>query len=526
LTLTSAARTRDLEGSRPYFFRYNHAPKGLYAALVRAIRRDAEGYPLDEIWWMNPGETDSQGYIDLHMRRIPTYFRFRQLTSEFYGDPRKLNFALSRRSQSDFRLHLQKTESLPILDFWVRDQDLSNPSIGRFLPFRGVDYNATELGMRASLPLLGGRLTFEPRHVEVDDQSGLLPDRDTTWLSAELAHPVTNRADLSAAVDHAFTKSAGMDTASWTILRAQANVRPFSLLSVNGFYRQQRVHLPDTVTDYADRRDLAGVDFGANPLRGLSLYGGLFHEGMRRRDRDSGRVEEPSWTGNWLQLRATPSDRWLFSARFRSRSLNDAPNTGIPVLADTRTLYYTREQNADARLDVFLTNRLSAYLMYGWNRRDNGQRATRLSLQSGTLGLSAQLHRRLSATVEVSQQRWRGNIEPFLAGPGLIPGLPPAGPSPSLFFSDGRVLSGDFTYELDGRSSLGLSLNRLTSTGGQSARDTMAVLEYRRDAGKNLFFSIGYQYERFRDRSARGRLGRGFTAFPLLLQVGYHREFR
>ena len=59
------------------------------------------------------------------------------------------------------------------------------------------------------------------------------------------------------------------------------------------------------------------------------------------------------------------------------------------------------------------------------------------------------------------------------------------------------------------------------STCGPSARDHLAVLKYRRDVRRRFFYSIGYQYERFRDL----RLGRDYTAFPLLLQVGLRRDF-
>jgi hypothetical protein len=121
-------------------------------------------------------------------------------------------------------------------------------------------------------------------------------------------------------------------------------------------------------------------------------------------------------------------------------------------------------------------------------------------------------------SAEYSQQRWGGNTEPFRKGVVGVPGFLP----PDQFYSDSHVVTSDLTYQIDDRSSLGLNYNMFNSTGGQSARDHLALLEYRHDASRSFYYSVGFQYEHFRDLS----LGREYTAFPLVLQVGLRRDFQ
>jgi hypothetical protein len=75
---------------------------------------------------------------------------------------------------------------------------------------------------------------------------------------------------------------------------------------------------------------------------------------------------------------------------------------------------------------------------------------------------------------------------------------------------------------VDRRSSLELSGFLFHATGGQLARETTAILQYRRDVSRSFFYSVGYEYDRFTDR----RLDHRFRAFPLLLQIGLRHEFR
>ena len=189
----------------------------------------------------------------------------------------------------------------------------------------------------------------------------------------------------------------------------------------------------------------------------------------------------------------------------------------ISALPASETLYYTRDRAVDGRYDRFIGQRVNAYVLYGWRERKNEARATRLTLNTVTLGATASVSSRLSLSGEFTRQRWGGDTQPFREGVVGVPGNLP----PSLFFSDAHIVTGDLAYQIDGRSSLDLTYNMFNSTGGQSARDHLAVLQYRRDVSRRFFYSIGYQYERFRDL----RLGREYTAFPLLLQVGLRRDF-
>jgi hypothetical protein len=507
----------DVDDDRADFYHYHRPPSGLFLNLLQVNRRDPAGFLLQQFWWRNLAESDQKGYLDLHLRRIPSFLRFRRDTTDFYGDPLLPGGPFSDRDNTRVRLRLERLHPSPALDLFFWDQRVSIPAIARLAPFTGVDYHAPEVGLRSTLPLAGGQLHLEPRHLEFDDRTGFRDDTHTTWLTGEYVRPLGGRADVSAAYDRISTAVSGRDTALWNVFRLQGNVRPTGRLFVDAFYRQQGINLPFTQTTYANRRGIVGVNASAYPARHTSLRAGVFHEDVRRQQGATGQTDHTAWTGGLLGFRAWNPGRWNFNARFRTRDLDNAPNARISALPSRETLYYTRERAVDARLDGFLGDRLDAYLIYGWRERVNGERDTRLTLNSGTLGATAQATPRLSVTAEYTQQLWDGNTRPFLNAAGGAPG----GLPPKLFFSDGRSFSASLAYQLDDRSALDLTYNQFNSTGGQSARDHLAILQYRRDVNRSFFYAIGYQYERFKDN----RLERDYTAFPLVLQVGLRRQF-
>ena len=65
----------------------------------------------------------------------------------------------------------------------------------------------------------------------------------------------------------------------------------------------------------------------------------------------------------------------------------------ISALPSSETLYYTRDRAIDARYDRFIGQRVDAYLLYGWRERKNEARATRLTLNTATLGATARFPR-------------------------------------------------------------------------------------------------------------------------------------
>jgi hypothetical protein len=159
---------------------------------------------------------------------------------------------------------------------------------------------------------------------------------------------------------------------------------------------------------------------------------------------------------------------------------------------------------------------VNTYLLYGWRDRHNDERDTRLTLNSATAGANAQLSTRLSATAEYTLQKWDGDTTPLEAA-----GPPPGGIAPSLFFSDSNILTTTLLYQLDDHSGLDITYNQFVSTGGQSARDHLAILQYRREASRLFFYSIGLQYESFSDNSR----DRDYHAFPVFFQIGLRRPF-
>src|SRR5262249_41277892 len=81
----------DIDGSRAEFYHYHRPPSGLFLNLLQVSRRDPRGFLLQQFWWRNLGDadqaSDQKGYLDLHLRRIPSFLRFRYDTTDFYGDP-------------------------------------------------------------------------------------------------------------------------------------------------------------------------------------------------------------------------------------------------------------------------------------------------------------------------------------------------------------------------------------------------------------------------------------------------------
>jgi hypothetical protein len=507
-----------VSGSQEDFYHYHRPPSGLFLNLFQVTRRDRAGYPLQEIWWRNLGETDQKGYADLHLRSTPSYLRVWRNTADFYGDPLLPGGQFSNREDTRALMRLRRVTRGPSLDLFVWDQGLSIPAIARLQPFTGIDYHATHYGLRSMLPLGGGQLYLEPRRLSFDDRTQHTPNSDTTWLTGEFVHPIGNRADVSAAYDRITTSVSGRDTAAWNIFRFQGTMETTRRVFFDAFYRQQTIHLPFTETTYENRSSLVGVNVSTYPGTHSSVRAGLFREELTREDGTTRQTSHPAWTGGSLQLRTSSPGLGGFSLRYRDRGLKRAPSTMISALPASETLYYTRDRAVDGRYDRFIGQRVNAYVLYGWRERKNEARATRLTLNTVTLGAAASVSSRLSLSGEFTRQRWGGDTRPFREGVIGVPGNLP----PDLFFSDAHILTGDLAYQIDRHSSLDLNYNMFNSTGGQSARDHLAVLQYRRDVSRCFYYSIGYQYERFRDL----RLGRDYTAFPLLLQVGLRRDFR
>lgn len=518
VTISPEFGSQSVSGRRSDFYRYNRMPTGFYFGLLRALRTDENGAPLQQVWWRNPGQADEKGYLDLTGDRYPSYLRLWRDTSEFAGDPRAPLDRFSGRENTRLRLRGQGTDRGPAVAFNFWDQHESVPTLLRFAPFRGIDISAQDYSLTGFLPVGKGSVRLEPRVREATSGNPRTPDSQTTWLTSEIQYPLGSRLDVSAAYQQIFTRVAGEDQSSWSTFRLRGSYRPGSTLFLNAFYRNLSADLPFTQTAYADRSSLVGIDAAAYPLRRVSLRGGVFREDVRQQYGSSDRTEDAAWTGGWAHLRVSDPESWSFNLRLESRDLDGAPHAAVPGLPTRDSLYYSKHRSADARLDYFPCRWLSTYADYLWQQRDNDERGSRVSLNSFTLGAVSPLSDRLVATVEYTQQIWDGNTQPLRSGPGR-----PAGDLPPEFmFSNGRIATASLGYRLSRGASLDLSLNQFNSTGGQSSRDSFAVLQYRRDVSREFFYSLGYQYERF-----RGNPGdRGFTAFPLLVQVGFRREFR
>jgi hypothetical protein len=521
VTASMGFRAQSLRYSGREFYHYHRPPTGLYFELLRALRRDEAGVPLQEAWWRHPGEPDEKGYVDLHLRSLPTFLRYRRERAEFYADPRVAKAGFSRREDDRLLLRLKRSGLGPSVDLYLWDQQVRIPAIERysFGGFHGgIAYHAPELGLQATLPILGGRLYVEPRHTGFNSGIASLPDSATTWLSTEFVRPVGERFDLGAGFDHVTTNLDGFRTATWNQYRFRGQARPFAKLFLDAFFEAESASLPSVTTTYARRRSTAGVDAGFYPVRHTAFRAGFFHQELRRTDSTTGEEQHPAWNGGWASARVSNPGLWTLSARIQDRALSRAPNATIPRLGLNDTLYYTHDLSVDGRADAFLGNRLDLYALYNWRRRTNGERDTRLTATTGIVGASAQVTPKLTLSAEFAQQVWSGDPTPFLIGGAPPPGVLP----PELFFSDGRTLSAGASYQLDDRSSLELWYNRFTATGGQSARDRLATLQYRRRVSRDFYFGIGYQYEKFTDRTE----GRRFRAFPLLIELGLNRRFR
>ena len=504
---------RDSQGD---FYHYNRPPSGFFLGLLQATHQSKAGYPLQEFWWRNLGTSDQKGYLDVHGQNVPSYLRFWRNTADFYGDPQLPGGAFSNREDTRALVRLRRLAPSPALDLFVWDQRVNIPTSAVWQPFPGVDYHAPQYGLRAMLPVGGGQLFLEPRRLNFSDHTGRQPGSDTNWLAGEFVHSFGSLAGVSAAYDRITTGVNGRDNALWNIFRLQGSVQTSRNVFVEAYFRQRGVNQPFTQTTYENRSSLESVNFSAYPAPHSSVRAGLFREDLRRQDGTTGQLSYPAWTGGSLQLRTARPGLGSFVLRYRDRGLKRAPGALIPGQTSTETLYYTRDRAADARLDGFLGQRVNGYLSYGWRQRKNEQRDSRLSLNSATLGATAQASSRLSLTAEFTQQRWSGNTQPFLQGEVTAPGNLP----PRLFFSNAHIFTGGLAYQIDGLSSADLTYNMFNSTGGQSARDHLAILEYRRDVSSRFFYSIGYQYEDFRDI----RQDRKYTAFPILLQVGLRRD--
>ena len=140
------------------------------------------------------------------------------------------------------------------------------------------------------LPVGGGQLYLEPRHLNFDDRTQHTPNSDTTWLTGEFVHPIGNRADVSAAYDRITTSVSGRDTANWNIFRFQGTLETTRRVFFDAFYRQQGINLPFTQTTYENRSSLVGVNVSAYPGTHSSVRAGLFREDLRREDGTTGQT--------------------------------------------------------------------------------------------------------------------------------------------------------------------------------------------------------------------------------------------
>jgi hypothetical protein len=508
-----------VDGSQESFYRYNRPPSGFFPGLIQVTHRAPAGYPLQELWWRNLGLSDQKGYLDVHMQHMPSFLRFWRNTADFYGDPLLPGFAFSNRQDNILLLRLRRLNPGRAVDLFLWDQYANIPALSSLQPFTNVHYHAAEYGLRSMLSLGGGQLYSRPRRLNYDDHTGLLPSSDTNWLASEYTHPIGSQASVSAAYERITTDVNGQGgTALWNVFRLQGAVQPASHLFLDAYFRQRGINQPFTVTPVENRDSLEGINLSAYPVPHTSVRAGMFRQDLQLLDPTLGTTTHPSWTGGSIQLRAAKPGIANLTVQYRDKGMNNPPGTTISALPNPETLFYTRDQAADARLDGFVGQRVNAYFLYGWRRRKNEERESRLSMKSATLGATAQATTRISVTAEFTQQRWSGDTAPFLAGEVT----PPGGLSPALFYSNAHIFTGGLTYQIDNRSSANLNYNMANSTGGQSAREYLAILEYRRDVSRTFFYSVGYQYENFHDNTQ----GPKYKAFPILLQIGLRREFQ
>lgn len=518
VTVAPAYGASNVSGRRRDFYHYNRLPTGFYLGLLRVLRKDDKGAPLQEFWYLNPGEADSKAYLDVPLTRTPSYLRVWHDTTDFNGDPRAPDWRFSDRENTRLTIQAADKDRGPVLRFHFWDQHESVPDLLRLRPGPGIDFSTQDYRLAAMIPVGKGTLRVEPRVRTFDNQTRRGPDSNTTWLNGELLYPVTRRLDFSASGQHALTDVDGRDTATWTTLKALGTYRAGSRVTLGAFYRFHSADLPFTVTSFEDRSSIAGLDAAVYPMRRVSLQGGVYREDLRRQRGFSDRSENAGYTGGWLRFRASDPDRWSFNVRLDRQDLDNAPDVRIPGLPSSDALYYSRHTKVDARFDYFPLRRLSTYFDFLWQERENDERGSRVTLNSYTAGAVSPLTDRLAVTLEMSQQIWDGSTFPLRSGPGRPAGDLP----PRFFFSDGRVFTASLGYRLSSRDALDFSFNEFTSTGGQRARDHFAMLQYRRDVSRNFFYSIGYQYDRFRDLRRQA----AYTALPLVLQIGYRHEFR
>ncbi len=577
-----------VDGARKDYYRYQRTPDGLFIGLLQAIRRVPAGYAIQEFWWRNLGVSDQKGFLEHHNRDLPTYLRFWRTTAEFYGDPLAPGRAFSERADTRLRYHYERLDPSSAVDVYVWDQRVQVPSIRRELPFTGIDYRSPEVGLRgmlmvkaperpagerptppappepetpatpepmplpepgapppgAPMPEPGAETAAEPPAPVVrkpywspgkqlylegsarifDNETVRLPDSTTQRLLADYVQPLSSRTDLSIEGEVVVTGVEQRGSASSRSVRILANTRPSDRVAVESFFRHREVELPFTMTSYARRRSVAGVNVAAFPHTGVRLRGGLFYEHVDRQvdalDRESlgelaEEAEEAAWVGGWARTSFSGDGGWLAQLGYLERRMTDSPPAVIPGLPSRETLYYTGERQVNLRVERPVGLDAQLYLMYLWRHLENDPRDTTLSLNSATLGATAQLCPRLSATGELTAQMWNGVRRPFRV---------PGGSStlvPRFFFSSGGVVTASASYELSGRSSLEASYNYGLSWGGQDGGDHLGILRFRQELTKEFFYSVGLQVDGFRDH----RHDRAFTAVAPLFQVGWRHQF-
>jgi hypothetical protein len=519
-------------GRRADFYHYQTPPTGPFLGYFNVIRRAPQGWPVQQFWWRNAGAEDEKGYLELHGWVQPSYFRLWQQMASFYGDPLLPNGDWSSRDDTRMRYHAQHLPPAPAVDFYFWDQRVSIPTIARLTPFTGIDYHAPEVGVRATHEVGEGQLYIRSAYRLFDNVIGVganpdrLPSSDTAWASGDYARPLSHRTDFDLGAGWSATNITGHDALSANYLRVAFNTRVSDNVALDTFYRLQRQELPLNEYSYANRHDLAGVDLNARPRPGLRLGAGLFREEVDRTlgeldlDQPTGSglvspAKHDAWTGAWARVTATPASGWYADARYLLKNLSDPPPAALAGLPSRNTLYYTLEQQLNARVDRPIGLRTDLYFLYLWRMRQNQPRQLQLSLNSATLGATRQVSNRLSVTAESTGQIWSGDEDIFLANGGASP-LPP-----SLFFTTGIVLTTSAAYQIDPRSSLEAAYNYYLGLGGQTAGDHLAVVQYRRDVTRNFFYLVGWEFDQFRD----DRLDRSYRGMPILLQAGWKQTF-
>jgi hypothetical protein len=484
----------DPTGNVSKYYQYNVKPDGLFSDLIRLRLFNPSGFRYGSLVWTGLGEARQTGALRLDGVRSSLTYDYD--TAEFFVDPSFEPRSPSKRTTQTLRLNLTPSKSIPDLGFVLQRQRVDAPGISR-LAVGGVpgalNYRIQSYAPELRLPLGKGVMLLQYRHETFSDYTAFLPRAKSDVWQLRYDADLGTRTTAFAAWSRTSTRQDGLSgDATNKRIRAGVTSTLSRSLTFAARFDSTDISLPNTLNAFVTNNDLFSLRLRYRPQSKLLLEGGYERVGIDRMNNEQTGVDSPRWSGGWLSLRATPCDNVSIFARHRFRSLSGAPPATISELPSTASLFFTRDDRTDLRLNVILPGDALFFVNYGRNDRDNKARQVGVELDTVDIGFVKPLSKRLLLNFNWNRQDWTGtSVAPIWNPLGQI------GAEARPLLSDGTFVNLGLAYA--GKNTVTADLYRFTSSGGKSVRGRGMTLSYERRLSHGLGARLVFGWDDYDD---------------------------